>query len=107
MTTTVVEMVTYNLKSGVTKADLAASHEGVNEFVMAQPGFLYRSVSTDENDQWFDIVYWQDMPSAKAAGEAFMDSEQGQHLCSLVDMDSCFMRHMSVESEAMICEGAS
>lgn len=107
MTTTVVEMVTYKLKPQVTKTDLHTSHQGVNTFIKNQPGFLYRSVSADENDQWYDIVYWQDMESAKAAGDAFMASTEGQHLCSLVDMDSCFMRHMNVESEAMSCEGAS
>lgn len=106
MTTTVVEMVTYNLKSGVNKADFASTHDKVNEWLKKQEGFLYRSVSEDENGLLHDLAYWQDMPTAKAAGDAFMKSDEGQSLCGLIDMDSCHMRHMEVQTEAMICEGA-
>ena len=102
--TTVVEMVTYRLKAGVDKQQLEATNAGVNDFVKQQSGFLYRSLSQDEADQWFDIVYWQDMDSAKRAGEQFMNTDVGKTLCELIDMDSCFMRHMSVNAEAMNCE---
>ena len=107
MTTTVVEMVTYRVKSETNLSHLSESHVAVNQFISQQPGFLYRSVSKDVNDLWHDIVYWQDMDSAKAAGEAFMASKEGQYLCSLVDMDSCHMKHMQVEAEAMICEASA
>ena len=100
---TVVEMVTYRLKKGVSKQALEATNEGVNSFVKQQPGFLYRSLSQDEADQWFDIVYWQDMESAKEAGTQFMSTAIGKELCELIDMDSCFMRHMPVSAEMMSC----
>jgi len=105
MTTTVVEMVTYNLKPNVTQADFAATHEQVNAWLKQQEGFLYRSVSEDENGLLHDLAFWQDMPTAKAAGDAFMQATEGQALCGLIDMETCHMRHMEVQTEAMI-EGA-
>lgn len=105
MTTTVIEMVTYQIKRDTRLDHLSASHEAVNQLISQQPGFLYRSVSKDANDLWHDIVYWQDMACAQAAGDVFMASKEGQYLCSLVDMDSCHMKQMPVEAEAMMCEG--
>lgn len=106
MTTTVVEMVTYQLKTEASNAEFIATHEPVNEWLKKQEGFLYRSVSADDNGVLHDLAYWQDMTTAKAAGDAFMASAEGQALCSLIDMNSCHMRHMQVQSEAMTCEGA-
>lgn len=102
--TTVVEMVTYRLKQGVAQKELEATNESVNSFVKAQPGFLYRSLSQDDADQWFDIVYWENMDAAKKAGEEFLAADIGKELCQLIDMDSCFMRHMPVNTEMMSCE---
>ena len=100
MTTTTIEMVTYKLKPNVNIEQLQASHEGVNAFCMAQPGFLYRSVSQDEDNTWHDIVYWKDMHNAKAAGEAFMQSSAGLALVALIDNETMQMRHMLADTEA-------
>ncbi|MGB0205133.1 MAG: antibiotic biosynthesis monooxygenase family protein [Neptuniibacter sp.] len=106
MTTTVVEMVTYQLKPETSEAEFAATHEPVNAWLKKQDGFLYRSVSADHNGVLHDLAYWQNMETAKTAGDAFMESVEGQALCGLINMDSCIMRHMAVQTEAMICEEA-
>ncbi|AWB67194.1 hypothetical protein C2869_12445 [Saccharobesus litoralis] len=107
MTTTVIELVTYNLKAGISAEQLKAVHPQVNDFLMAQDGFMYRSLSNDKSGLLYDIVYWRDMASAKKASEAFMASTAGQALCQLTDMDSVTMRHMPVSTEAMICSSSS
>lgn len=101
MQPSVIEHVTYKLKSGVSEQQLAATHEGVHSFLNRQPGFIYRSLSQDDSGQWFDIVYWQDMATAKAAGDAFMADPAGQALGELADMETVVMRHMVAEAEAM------
>jgi len=103
--TTAMEIVTFKLKSGISQQPWLDAQPAVNEFVMAQPGFYYRSLSCDDTDTWFDIIYWQDMAHAKAAGDAFMASPAGQAICPLIDMESCTLRHMTAITEAMICEG--
>ncbi|MCW8885600.1 MAG: hypothetical protein OQK12_10150 [Motiliproteus sp.] len=108
MKPSVIELVTYQLKSGVNVQQLAETHEGVHEFLKEQPGFIYRSLSQDESGQWFDIVYWQDIATAKSAGDAFMAAPAGQALGALADMDSVVMRHMVAEAEMMgDCEGSA
>ncbi len=96
-----VEMISYQLKAGVNEANLAATHEGVNEFLKQQPGFCYRSLSCDDKGQWFDVLYWQDMDAIDAADTAFMASQAGQLLLALIDEDSVTMRRMDVVTAAM------
>ena len=98
--TTTIEMVTYRLKADKTSADLAATHDAVNEFLQTQAGFLYRSCSTDDSGLVYDIVYWQTLALAQAAGEAFMAHSSGQALVALTDEHSIIMRHMLAETEA-------
>jgi len=105
MTTTVIELVTYKLKSGVDKSALNDSHPKVNDFLKAQPGFLYRSLSEDKNGLLHDIVYWQDMNCAEQAGKAFEQSTACASLMSITDMESVTMQHMSAMTEAMSCQG--
>ncbi|KXI29367.1 hypothetical protein [Paraglaciecola hydrolytica] len=100
MCTTTIEMVSYRLKAGISIEDLRATHSAVNNFCLAQPGFLYRSISQDEHQTWFDVVYWKTMDDAKAAGEAFMQSNIGQILVNLIDNTTMQMRHMLADAEA-------
>jgi hypothetical protein len=93
-------MVSYRLKAGVSIEDLRATHAGINAFCLAQEGFLYRSVSQDEHQTWFDVVYWKTMEDAQAAGEAFMQNPAGQILASLIDNNSMQMRHMLADAQA-------
>lgn len=100
MNTTTIEMVSYRLKAAVSLEDLKRTHADLNAFCLAQPGFLYRSVSQDVHQRWFDVVYWRSMEEAKLAGEAFMLSLAGQSLLSLIDGQSVKMCHMLTEAEA-------
>lgn len=105
MTTTVIELVTYKLKQGVDKSVLNDSHPQMNDFLKAQQGFLYRSLSEDKNGLLHDIVYWQDMSCAELAGKAFEQSAAGASLMSITDMESVTMQHMTAMTEAMSCQG--
>jgi hypothetical protein len=107
MKTTVIELVTYRLKAGITDKQLTATHAGVNDFLQSQPGFIYRSLSRDNGGLLYDIVYWQNMDQAKAASVAFLESAAGQALESLIDEDSIVMRHMRAEVEILNEAGAS
>ena len=103
MNNSVIELVTYKLKTGATKSQLSATHSDVNVFLAEQPGFMYRSLSEDDNGLLYDIVYWQDMEKAKSAGEAFMAHKAGQALVALTDENSISMRHMEALTETSAC----
>jgi len=101
--TTTLELVSYRLKDGIGKDQLNATHDNVNQFLSQQDGFLYRSCSEDDSGLIYDVVYWQDIASAKAAGEAFMDNPAGQSLMSICDEHTVSMQHMEILSEVANC----
>jgi len=105
MTTTVIELVTYKLKKNIDKSALLDTHPKVNAFLKEQAGFLYRSLSEDQSGLLHDIVYWQDMASAKQAATAFEQSPACASLMSITDMESVTMQHMTAMTEAMSCQG--
>ena len=106
MNNSVIELVTYKLKTNTTKEQLSATHSDVNAFLEGQPGFMHRSLSEDTNGLLYDIVYCQDMEKAKNAGDAFMAHKAGQALVALTDENSISMRHMEALTETNSCTDA-
>jgi len=103
----IIELVSYKLKSGISKEQLANTHTDVNLFLSQQPGFLYRSCSEDDSGLIYDIVYWQDIDCAKSSGEAFMNHPAGQALITLCDEASVNMHHMPVLSDVANCSATA
>jgi hypothetical protein len=99
--TTTIELVSYKLKSGITTAQLQNTHDSLNSFCSQQEGFIYRSISKDQDNTWFDIVYWQNMECAQKAGEKFMQDEICHTLSELIDENTLVMRHMLADSEML------
>ena len=109
MTTGTLELVQFKLIEGKTDADLAATHEGIGEFLKEQPGFIYRSICKREDGTYIDIVYWENLDSAKKASDALMQDPRGQAMVALCDMESVSMQHLPISSETMSagCEEAA
>lgn len=66
-----VELVRFRLQPGKTAADWLKTNEKINAWMKGQPGFRFRSVSEAEDGEWWDLVYWESMEAALAAGEKF------------------------------------
>ncbi|MGJ8679809.1 hypothetical protein [Paraglaciecola sp.] len=94
-----IEIVTYKLKPGIADEQLQNTHSTLNSFCSEQEGFIYRSISQDQENTWFDIVYWKNMECAKKAGDNFMKSKVCQTLNELIDDKTLVMRHMQADSE--------
>ncbi|MBL4831278.1 MAG: hypothetical protein JKY55_15500 [Aliivibrio sp.] len=94
----VVELVTFELNSGVTEQQMTAAVEKSQLFVKHLPGFLYRSVCKhEETNTWSDIVYWQSKEEAHSAAEAFCTSEQTKELMTLINAETVKMQHNDVK----------
>ncbi len=106
MDTTTVEIVSFQFKTDVTEQQINNTHLAVNQLLLAQPGFYYRSLSCDDNGLWFDVVYWKNMSCAKKASDVFMDSDAGQAMLQLIDGDSVTLRYMDAVSEVS-CEASA
>jgi hypothetical protein len=66
-----IELVRFRLQQGKTPADWLKANEKIDEFMKAQPGFRFRSVSETDDGEWWDLVYWEDLAAAEAAGQKF------------------------------------
>lgn len=93
----VIEIVQFKLSQNATSEQLIAASEQSQKFVSSLQGFEYRSLSFDQDSNtWTDVVYWDSMENAKAAGEQFMACEDCQPLMALIDPDSVIMQHQSI-----------
>ena len=99
--TTAIEMVSYKTSEGASQDVIEKAQQQINDFCMQQPGFIYRSLSCDDNQTWFDIVYWQDMQAAKNAAEAFSQTEVCHEIGNWINQESVVMTHMPVNTEIM------
>lgn len=99
--TTAIEMVSYKIAAGTADEKVEKAQQQINDFCMQQPGFIYRSVSKNDDQKWFDIVYWQNMDAAMKASEAFEQSPVCKDVMEIVAEDSVTMTHMNVNTEIM------
>lgn len=82
-----IELVRFRLQQGKTSADWLKANEKINEFMKAQPGFRFRSLSETGDGEWLDLVYWESQEAAEAAGKKF-EAEMMPVCAPLVAHDS-------------------
>ena len=99
MSTMMIEIINYKFKSNVSQKEADQAHQVLNDFMLDQPGFLYRSVSETEGEI-FDVNYWKDEASLHAAGEKFPDTQACALISSLTVESSLIMRQMPVLVQA-------
>lgn len=99
--TTAIEMVSYKINGQTSDEQVDQAQQKINEFCMQQPGFIYRSVSQNDDKTWFDIVYWQNMDAAQKASAAFESSPVCGDVMAIVEEGSVSMTHMNVNTEIM------
>ncbi|AMG29578.1 hypothetical protein AL542_03650 [Grimontia hollisae] len=98
----VIEIVQFKLKEGTDTAQFLADSEATLSFITKSEGFLYRSLSLNEETlQWTDVTYWKTMENAKAAFDDFMKHEQAQQMVSHIEENSVVMSHGVVKMDAM------
>lgn len=100
----VVETVNFKLAQGFTSQDLLSLNEPMVQFLKEQEGMLYRSLCEKEDGSYTDIVYWQDMTSAKQAQQAFFQSPVCEQFAQCIDKESVQLEHIKVIA-SQGCEG--
>lgn len=94
-----LEIVSFQLQSNsAIDAFIAASKEA-EQFIMKQPGFLYRSLcKQQDSNEWHDVIYWQDDASAQAAGEAVCNAPQASAYMSMIEGATVSIRHSRIHT---------
>lgn len=71
----VVEWAPFRVRPGVTtEALIAASDQLHADFLARQPGFVARELLRGPDEQWTDLVFWENRATAAAAMQRVADS---------------------------------
>ena len=100
MQCTTVEIIMFGLNNGVNEADFVAANQPVDEWVKAQPGFCYRSLTQNpESKLWSDIVYWDTLENAKAAFTKFNQVAANKAWTEMIDATTVQVQHTDIKAQ--------
>ena len=109
MKSMLVEHCQFKLSPNTQREVFMASVAESNEYLESCEGFIHRSLCFDEaNNQWIDIVHWENAESAHKAAEAFLAAPKAANFLACIAEDSVTMQHFPVADEfAKGCEQAA
>ncbi len=90
-----IEVVVFKAKAGVSDSQLQTAALAVTHILKEMPGFISREFGASEDGQYIDIVYWKDLPSAKAAAEKVMGIPKCGEFFSLIDQNQMQFMHFT------------
>ena len=99
METRIVEITEFTLKPGCTDEAFVQTANEVNEAARKLKGFVNRRLLKSDGG-WFEVIEWEDMQSAKSAGEVWASLPGLGLYCSMVDHTTLkFGYHQIVATE--------
>lgn len=90
----VFEIVQFEFNAGVTDEQGLSAAKKSMDFAKEQDGFMKRSLSKNDDGLWVDVIEWNNMDSAKAAGGKFMEDERNAEFGSLINGPTVKMLHL-------------
>ena len=93
---TIVEMVYFKTNQGITADEAKNAMQKMNDFASNQPGFVARRTSVSKDNTFLDIVFWEDLKSAKTAAEEIMKMEGAEKVFEVIDQKSMIMEHFEI-----------
>ncbi|UTW44271.1 antibiotic biosynthesis monooxygenase [bacterium SCSIO 12696] len=104
MSKQVMNLYFFKLANGASDEQFIHASQQAEEFLRQQPGFLYRSVSR-ENDSglWVDTGYWESAEAYQQVHQAFAQAPQCQQFMALIEESSLQTRHTQIETTS--CSG--
>ena len=90
---TVIEVVTFKLKQGVTADEFRPLDKAVElQHVAKQPGFISRESAAGDDGEWLVIVHWQSVKDAEASMASFPSAPATEQFMSKIDAKSMIMK---------------
>jgi len=87
----VVEIVTMNLKDGVSAEAFAKVDKALeDQHVSKQPGFVSRETAINGR-QWLVIVHWKSAAAAQASMDSFAEAPAASEFMSMIDASTMTM----------------
>lgn len=97
--TNVIEMVLFKVKPDINKTEAKEVLLILNDCVKGYPGFIKRKLSVSEDNQWLDLVFWDNLTSAKEAAEKIMKDEKATDVFSIIDQNNMLFKHFYIINE--------
>lgn len=89
----VIEVVTFQLKPGVSYQEFAPIDKAVEvEHVSKQPGFISRESAIGTDREWLVLVRWESENDADASMNSFMDAKAASEFVDHIDASTMSMK---------------
>jgi hypothetical protein len=93
MASSIIEVVIYSAKPGVSKQEMLAAVEATNVVLRRFPGYIKRELAFDpRTEQWLDLVHWTSRKAALDAIDAFGLHPEVEALTAVIEP-----RHMTLQ----------
>ncbi len=84
-----IEIVTFNVKEGVSKEQFLEQNKYVEQnLVSKMPGFKTRETAMSDDGQVAVILHWENPESAQNSMDKFVGAAESQEFQKLLDMDT-------------------
>ena len=93
MSNHIIEIVTFKLADGVSKADFLKTVPASSDFVKSRQGFICRRLSCGDDGTWLEHIEWETLAAAKAASEAFMKEESLKPMMQAINGAEAKVQH--------------
>ncbi len=100
MTEQFVKMYQFKLADKTNESSFLATSEKMDSFMKSQTGFLYRSLSRQEDGLWLDSFYFTDRAAAEAMEGRFEQFEEAGQFMMLIDPASVVVTKADIVSVA-------
>lgn len=89
----VIEVVTFRLKPGVSNAEFGRVDKKVEqEHVSKQLGFISRESGAGDGNEWLVIVHWRSVPDAEASMKTFEKAAAAAEFMSKIEESTMSMK---------------
>ncbi|MEH6442711.1 MAG: hypothetical protein V7784_02340 [Oceanospirillaceae bacterium] len=96
-TANVLEYVTFRAADNVNVDKLARVAVDIDKVLIDYPGFIDRQVSLQEDGTWVEVVYWENIETAKGALDKFLKDPKTAEFLGLVDPKSVTLVYSSIK----------
>ncbi len=91
-----IEVVKFKLKEGITHAQGERKLLQLDECIKHFEGFIERNLSSNEDGEWVDIVYWETLQQALAAAEQASKDPKALESFAVIDESTIVMQHYNL-----------
>ena len=95
---TVIEYVTFKAVDGINQKELADVASAVNTNLFNNyRGFIERTISLQDDGTWVEVVFWENMASAKEGLDKFLLDPLNAQFLSMVNPNSVVLTYSEVQ----------